>query len=80
MNGARPNSTRPATPGLSIGPDGGYVGYGACLPTAPTFVSLRWVSRTHFYGQGIGSTLVNLMEERAREHVPLAPSEARVYL
>ncbi len=38
------------------------------------------VTHPNYYDQGIGSTLVRLMEERAREHIPLAPPEARVNL
>lgn len=33
-----------------------------------------------FNGRGIGTTLLRLAEARAREHIPLAPEEARVYI
>ena len=38
------------------------------------------VTHPNYYDQGIGSALVRLMEERAREHISLAPPEARVCL
>jgi GNAT superfamily N-acetyltransferase len=62
------------------GPDGSFVGYAHTL-TRTHFRSFGMgVTHPDFYGQGIGSLLVHLMEERAREHVTLAPPEARVYL
>lgn len=60
--------------------DGSLVGYAHCQ--ARTHYNIFGMGVTHpdHYHQGIGSMLVNLMEERAREHISLAPPEARVYL
>lgn len=38
------------------------------------------VTHPDYYGQGIGTTLVHLIQSRASEHIPLAPPEARVHL
>lgn len=63
-----------------VGPDGRFVGY-AHMISRGSFRSFGMgVTHPDAYGQGIGSTLVKLMEERARELIPLAPPEARVYL
>lgn len=65
---------------IVVGPDGGYVGYAHILSRTHFRIFGMGVTHPDSYGQGIGSTLVNLMEERAREHIRLAPPEARVYL
>jgi mycothiol synthase len=60
--------------------DGSLVGYAHCQARTHFRLSGMGVTHPDYYHQGIGTTLVNLMEERAREHIALAPSEARVYL
>lgn len=61
-------------------PDGQFVGYAHISHRNHFRMFGMGVTHPDLYHQGIGSTLLNLMEERAREHIPLAPAEARVYL
>ncbi|HET9979567.1 MAG TPA: GNAT family N-acetyltransferase [Ktedonobacterales bacterium] len=63
-------------------PDGQLVGYAHTFGASGNHFRLFGMGVVHpdYYNQGIGSTLVSLTEERARQHVPLAPPEARVAL
>ncbi|HKT39598.1 MAG TPA: GNAT family N-acetyltransferase [Ktedonobacterales bacterium] len=65
---------------IVVAPDGGFLGYAHVMTNTHYRLHGMGVVHPEHYHQGIGSTLVNLMEERAREHIPLAPPEARVYL
>lgn len=61
-------------------PDGQLIGY--AHTTGATHHRIFCMGAVHpdYYNQGIGSALVELAEERARKHIPLAPPEARVVL
>lgn len=61
-------------------PEGTLVGYAHLLHRE--HVRMRGMAMTHpdYYRQGIGSALLALMEARSREHIPLAPPDARVCL
>ena len=63
-------------------PDGQLVGYAHTVGMGGNHFRLFGMGVVHpdHYNQGIGSALVSLIEERARQHVPLAPPEARVAL
>jgi mycothiol synthase len=63
-------------------PEGGLVGYAHILAMNSNHFRLFGMGVVHpeHYHQGIGPALVELTEARAREHVPLAPPEARVSL
>ena len=61
-------------------PDGSFVGYGHTSSGNHYRIHAMGVTHPNYYDQGIGSALVRLMEERAREHILLAPPEARVCL
>ncbi|HEY1390973.1 MAG TPA: GNAT family N-acetyltransferase [Ktedonobacterales bacterium] len=61
-------------------PDGSLVGYAQTFDRDHYLILGMGVAHPSHEGMGIGSTLLNLMEERAREHIPLAPPEAQVQL
>ncbi|HEX6542591.1 MAG TPA: GNAT family N-acetyltransferase [Ktedonobacterales bacterium] len=61
-------------------PDGRFVGYAQIMHRNHFKMFGIGVVHPDYYNQGIGSALVKLTEERSREHIPLAPPEARVYL
>lgn len=61
-------------------PDGRLIGYAHCSNHGHFRNFGMGVTHPDHYGQGIGTTLARLIEARAREHIPLAPPEARVYL
>lgn len=63
-----------------VTPDGRAVGYGAVFHKYHVRVYADGYVHPDSRGQGIGTRLQELMEARAREHVPLAPSDARVVL
>jgi mycothiol synthase len=58
---------------------GEMIGWGAVI-SAPPHVKIRAIANVHpaWMGQGIGSHLLHLMEERAREKVAEAPEGTRV--
>ncbi len=60
--------------------DGYLVGYAHATSAMHHRIFGMGVVHPEYSDQGIGSTLVRLIEERAREHIPLAPPEARVYV
>lgn len=60
--------------------DGDFVGYAHLSSQNHYRIHAMGVVHPNHYNQGIGSTLVRLIEGRAREHVRLAPPEARVSL
>lgn len=63
---------------VAVAPDGAIAGYGYLWSRQHVRNDIEvYVHPSHF-GRGIGSTLVRLAEERARQHVPLAPAEVRV--
>lgn len=59
---------------------GHVVGYGAVFHKYHVRVHADGYVHPDAHGQGIGTRLQELMEARAREHVPLAPPDARVVL
>jgi mycothiol synthase len=62
-------------------PEGKLVGYGAFSDRAPHVNLWAWASvHPDYRNQGIGSTLIRLSEQRARDIIPLAPLDARVAL
>ena len=63
-------------------PDGQLVGYAHAVGMNGNHFRLFGMGVVHpdYYNQGIGSALVAVIEARARQHVPLAPPEARVAL
>lgn len=63
-----------------VAADGGVVGYGAVFHKYHVRVYADGYVHPDAWGQGIGTRLQELMETRAREHVPLAPPDARVVL
>jgi len=63
---------------LVAAPDGAVAGYAWVGDRGHVRIDVEvYVHPAHF-GRGIGTTLVRRAEARAREHVPLAPPEARV--
>ncbi len=60
--------------------DGRAVGYGALFHRYHVRLHADGYVHPDARGQGIGTRLQELMEARAREHVPLAPPDARVVL
>jgi len=63
---------------VAIAPDGSFAGYGYVQDRRHVRLDVEIYVHPAYYGQGIGTTLVRLTEERAREHVALAPPESRV--
>ena len=61
-------------------PEGQFVGYAHAMSSNHFRIFGMGVVHPDYYNQGIGSTLISLTEERARQHVSLAPPEARVAL
>ncbi len=61
-------------------PGGKLVGYGLVFDRAHVQVTSEGYVHPDYWGQGIGTRLVQLIESRAEEHVPLAPEGARVTL
>ncbi len=63
---------------VATAPDGAVIGYAWVGDRRHVRIDVEvYVHPTHF-GRGIGTALVRRAEARAREHVPLAPPEARV--
>jgi mycothiol synthase len=63
---------------VAVAPDGALAGYGYVQSRRNVRLDVEVYVHPAHYGQGIGTILVRLTEARAREHVPLAPSSARV--
>jgi mycothiol synthase len=63
---------------VAIAPDGALAGYGYVQDRRHVRLDVEVYVHPAHYGRGIGTTLVRLAEERAREHVPLAPRGTRV--
>ena len=63
---------------VTVAPDGAFAGYGYVKDRRHVRLDVEIYVHPAHYGQGIGTTLVRLAEERAREHVPLAPLGTRV--
>lgn len=63
---------------LVIAPDGSVAGYAYLCDRRHVRIDVEGYVHPEHYGHGIGTTLVRLSEDRAREHVPLAPPHARV--
>ncbi|MBN1563134.1 MAG: GNAT family N-acetyltransferase [Anaerolineae bacterium] len=77
----RPNLNIDTDVWLVHTPAGKLVGYGVFSDRAPHVNLWAW-SAIHpdYRDQGIGDTLIELAEDRAREVIPLAPSDARIAL
>lgn len=65
---------------LVFAPDDLLVGYAYLRDRRHVRMDTEIYVHPEHFGQGIGTTLVRLTEERAREHIPLAPDDARVVL
>jgi len=65
---------------LAVSRDGRIAGYAAV--SQRSYVLVRADVRVHpdFRGRGIGTHLLSLAEQRAREYIPLAPPDVRVVL
>jgi mycothiol synthase len=63
---------------VAIAPDGELAGYGYAQDRQHVRIDVEIYVHPAHLGRGIGTTLVRLTEARAREHVALAPPEARV--
>ena len=63
---------------LVLSPDVGFVGYAFTSTSNHFRIFGMGVVHPDYEGMGIASTLLGLMEVRAREHIPRAPPEARV--
>ena len=63
---------------VAIAPDGEIAGYGYAQDRQHVRIDVEIYVHPAHCGRGIGTTLVRLTEARAREHVELAPPEARV--
>lgn len=65
---------------LVIAPDSSVAGYAYLRHKRHVRLDVEAYVHPEHFGRGIGTTLVQLSEARAREHVSLAPPEARVIL
>lgn len=65
---------------LVIAPDGSVAGYAYIRDRQHVRMDVEGYVHPEHYGNGIGTSIVRLSEERAREHIPLAPEGARVVL
>lgn len=65
---------------LVIAPNGSLAGYAYLRDRRHVRVDVEGYVHPEHYGHGIGTMIVRLSEARAREHVPLAPPNARVVL
>ncbi len=65
---------------LIFAPDGTLAGYSSVRDRRHVRLDTEVYVHPGHYGKGIGTTLIRLSEERAREHIPLAPEHARVVL
>lgn len=63
---------------VAVDSSGTIAGYGNVHDRRHVRMDAEGYVHPDHFGQGIGTTLVRLCEARAREHVPLAPPEARV--
>lgn len=65
---------------IVVAPDDAIVGYAYIRDRRHIRLDVEGYVHPEHVGRGIGTTLVRLSEERAREHVPLAAPNARVVL
>jgi mycothiol synthase len=65
---------------LVIAPDGSIAGYAYIRDRQHVRLDVEGYVHPGHYGNAIGTTLIELSEARAREHLPLAPPNARVML
>lgn len=65
---------------LAVAPDGWLAGYGYLRDRQHVRLDLEVYVHPGHERKGVGTTLVRLAEERAREHIDLAPDGARVVL
>ncbi|HEU5348820.1 MAG TPA: GNAT family N-acetyltransferase [Ktedonobacterales bacterium] len=65
---------------IVVGPDGELVGYATSASRNHFRIYCTCIVHPGYYDQGIGSALLRLLEERAREHISLAPPEVRVFI
>jgi mycothiol synthase len=65
---------------LVIAPDGAIAGYAYLRDRQHVRLDVEGYVHPDHYGNGIGTTLIALSEERAEAHLPLAPADARVVL
>ncbi|CAA9582225.1 MAG: hypothetical protein AVDCRST_MAG59-4878 [uncultured Thermomicrobiales bacterium] len=63
---------------VATAPDGTVAGYAWVGDRRHVRIDVEIYVHPHHFGRGIGTTLVRRAEARAREHVPLAPADARV--
>ena len=63
---------------VALAPDGSMAGYGYVGHRRHVRMDIEAHVHPSHLGRGIGVSLIRLTEERAREHVPLAPGGARV--
>ena len=63
---------------IVAGPDGACVGYAYVQHRRHVRIDSEGYVHPEHFGRGIGTALVRLVEARAREHVALAPPDARV--
>ena len=65
---------------LAVAPDGWLAGYGYLRDRQHVRLDLEVYVHPGHERKGVGTTLVRLAEERAREHIDLAPNGSRVVL
>ena len=65
---------------LALAPDGEIVGYAYLSDRQHMRMDVEGYVHPEHFGRGIGTSIIRLSEARAREHVPLAPPNARVVL
>ncbi len=63
-----------------VAPDGALAGYGAVDAEAPVQIETDAYVHPAQTGRGVGTCLVRVTEERARDHLPTAPAAARVVI
>ena len=65
---------------VAVAPDGRLAGYGYLRDRQHVRLDLETYVHPDHEGKGIGTTIVRLAEERARQHIALAPPDAQVVL